>query len=692
MLGDQLIRDPGIAVFELVKNAYDADSPYAAVTMVDIDDRDTGTIIIEDAGTGMDFETVTNIWLEPGTDFRATQKEKSKRTTNFGRLPLGEKGVGRFAAHKLGNSIKLITRSRNRPEIAVKIDWTEFDKHQYLSDVAVRVEERDPHVFRDRQTGTRIEISGLRTAWTKGMVRDLHRSVTSISSPFERAGEFEVELAVPGKEEWLKGLLTPKEVLEFSLFRGHCKIRGRKLEYTYTFAPFPAMDKVEGREESSKETSISLDDPEAAHLLRDHVGPIKVDLYIFDRDPKVLSLGVSDKKGLKGFLDESGGIRVYRDGIRVYDYGEPGNDWLNLDVGRVNIPSERISNNLVLGAVSLKLETSSGIRHAKNTNDENEERIGLIEKTNREGFVENPTFRAFKQAVQFSIAQVAAERNKDKERIRRAYSGKKPKEPVLGTVTELRARIDEEGLGKELGAYLDRIEEDYTAIRDRFLLSASAGLSLMVVIHEVDKAIQELVRAVHKEKASPRVIALAKHIADLIEGLGALARSSEKKREEASHLIHLAMFNTELRMAAHDIKVTANVDRDFVAPCSARLIVSTLMNLLDNSIYWLENRWHGSDARGAKRIYIGTSDELPGGAAIIVADNGSGFSDPPEYLIQPFFTRKPNGMGLGLHLAEQVMKVQGGRLEFPDQGDVKLPTGFDGAVLALVFGGAKWSD
>ncbi|MGH2508546.1 MAG: ATP-binding protein, partial [Ktedonobacteraceae bacterium] len=576
----------------------------------------------------------------------------------------------------------------------VEIDWTQFGKHYYLSDVPVLVEERDPRVFTRNQTGTRIKISQLRSAWTKGMVRDLHRSVTSISSPFEKGGEFDVQLLVPGKEEWLKGLLTPKEVLEYSLFRGFCTIRGNKLSYRYNFIPFPAMDKVKAREGPLKpeESNISFDDSNSAELLHKYVGPVKIDLYIFDRDPRVLSLGVSDKKGLKEFLDESGGIRVYRDAIRVFDYGEPGNDWLNLDVGRVNIPTERISNNLVLGAVSLRLETSSGIRPKGNTNGNSEESVGLIEKTNREGFVENPTFRAFKQAVQFAIAQIAAERNRDKERIRRAYSGKKPKEPVLGAVTELRAKIDEEGLGDQLGSYLDRIEEDYTAIRDRFLVSSSAGLSLMVVIHEVDKAIQELLRAVHREKASPRVITLAKHIADLVEGLGALAKSSEKKREVASHLIQLAKFNTELRMAAHDIHVTSAVKRDFAASCSARLIVATLMNLLDNSIYWLENRWQDSGRRGAKQIFVGISDELSGGPAIIVADNGSGFSDPPEYVVQPFFTRKPNGMGLGLHLAEQVMKVQGGRLEFPDKGDVKLPSGIDGAVLALVFGGAKWLD
>ena len=78
--------------------------------------------------------------------------------------------------------------------------------------------------------------------------------------------------------------------------------------------------------------------------------------------------------------------------------------------------------------------------------------------------------------------------------------------------------------------------------------------------------------------------------------------------------------------------------------------------------------------------------------ALVIADNGPGFQDSPEYLIEPFITRKPDGMGLGLHIADQVMKTQGGKLEFPQRGDVALPKRFSGAVVALVFGGAKWLD
>ena len=487
LLGDQLIRDPGIAVFELVKNAYDADSPSVTVTMTDIDDRDAGRIVIEDSGCGMDFQTVTRVWLEPGTDFRAEQKEESERTPVYGRLPLGEKGVGRFAAHKLGNRVRMITRKKGSSEVVVDIDWRLFESAGYLSDVAVTVKERDAQWFTEKRTGTRLEVTALRATWNRAMVRDLHRSVNSICSPFaaqsaefeknlavspEVTGDFTAELILPDKERWLEGLLTVEKVLDYSLFRARCLISKRKLEFDYHFVPLPAMTRVKPRHKElvgDSGMNVAFEEEQRARLLDEYVGPFHLDLYIFDRDPSVLSLGVTDKKGLKSFLDESGGIKVYRDGIRVYDYGEPGNDWLNLDKSRVNIPSARISNNLVVGGVFLSLETSSGLQLKQRPEEEPEASLGLIEKTNREGFVENATFRAFREAVTFATAQIVAERNRDKERIRASYTTKKFREPVLADLAEVRERVERAALGDDVVTYINRIERDYKDVRDRLL-------------------------------------------------------------------------------------------------------------------------------------------------------------------------------------------------------------------------------
>src|SRR5439155_24263912 len=139
----------------------------------------------------------------------------------------------------------------------------------------------------------------------------------------------------------------------------------------------------------------------------------EIDLRIFDRDPGVLKLLPGNMSLVKDFLDLNGGVRVYRDGVRVYDFGEPGNDWLNLGGLRVNVPAKRIGNNQVIGVVRLRLADSKL----------------LIEKTNREGFVENKAFRTFRAAMRCAITHAAAERNKDKERIRKATTKERKREP-----------------------------------------------------------------------------------------------------------------------------------------------------------------------------------------------------------------------------------------------------------------------
>lgn len=83
---------------------------------------------------------------------------------------------------------------------------------------------------------------------------------------------------------------------------------------------------------------------------------------MFDFDPVTLDLSaIEDKTGIKQYLRENGGIRVYRDGMRIYDYGEVGNDWLELDRKRINAPTAKIGNKLILGAIQLSRKDSKGL-------------------------------------------------------------------------------------------------------------------------------------------------------------------------------------------------------------------------------------------------------------------------------------------------------------------------------------------
>ena len=677
LLGDELIRDPNIAIFELVKNAYDADASSAKVSMSNVADRKRGRIVIEDDGTGMDWSTVTGVWLEPGTDYRVKQRSsKNGRSPKFGRLPLGEKGVGRFAAGKLGDVVRLTTRAKDQPEIVIRIDWKQLLRHDYMSDAHIRVTAREPKVFKRGRTGTRIQISSLRDDWTRGMARNAHRSIASICSPFGDAGDFNPTLRLRPDYGWLDGLLEPKAAIEQAPFRASGTIHGEKnqgnfLTYEYQFMPPLGMNRVEGRQVTEKDHKLPVtreEDDNSGHIisLADHeIGDVSFELFIFDLDPHTLSFATGDRRGLRQFLNQNGGIRVYRDGIRVYNYGEPGDDWLDLSGRRVNVPTRRLSNNIVIGGFSLDLEDSSD----------------LVEKTNREGFVENQSYRSFRDAVMSTVHRITTKRNEDKIRIRNAYA--KRRESLVEAIDELRNSLQMRGLLGELGTYVDSVEREYVEIRDRLLTAAGAGLSVTVVIHEVEKGIQELSKAVERDVSVPRVRELAKHLSELVDGLTYLTRRSGRRMERASDLVRQALFNTEYRLRYHDIRVISGFEHggdDFRIRCTRRLIIATLMNLIDNSIYWLDQKG-GAD----KRLYIGPSHDLSGGPALVVADSGPGFLDPPEFLVEPFMSNKPDGMGLGLHLANEVMKVHDGRLYFPERAEVDVPTELTGAVVALVF-------
>ena len=668
LLGDQLIRDASIAVFELVKNAYDADATLATVTLIDVEDPQTGVIIVEDDGCGMDFDRVTGTWFEPGTDFRRQQREvERERSPLHGRLPLGEKGVGRFAADKLGSQLHLVTRAEGHQEVILTLNWDELADERYLDQAKVTIAERRPQIF-TAHTGTRIEIRGLREPWNRRSVRALARSITSICSPFGGSGDFETSLTVRPHENWLSGLLSAREISELAIFRASGVIDGREVSFTYKFTPLLAMDKVSKRTKVHKSTlqaGRSKDNSSPQLNLDDfHIGKVKFELLIFDRESQILALGVEDKLGLKEYLDQNGGVRVYRDGIRIYDYGEPGNDWLGLDAARVNVPARRISNNIVIGAVSLDLQQSQD----------------LIEKTNREGFVENSAYQALRGAMRYSVQQVAVERNIDKDRIRKMYTSRQ-RQPVLDSLDDLRGKLGKRDLLADFSQQLDAVERDYVEMRDQLLTAAGAGLSLSVVIHEVDKAIADLNHALERGVSIERLRELSQHLVELVDGLTYLVRRSGSRTESAAAMVRNALFNVEYRIAHHKILMTNSFSKqsDFKIHCMRRLVVASLMNIIDNSIWWL-----GVKNPLEKKIWIGPSRDL-GGPAIVVADNGPGFADTPDVLTQPFMSRRPDGMGLGLHLASEVMRAQGGRLVFPQVGDLSLPEELTGAVVALRF-------
>ena len=671
LLGDQLIRNASLAVFELVKNAYDADATKCSVTLSSLDDVESARITIQDDGTGMDETVLRTVWMVIATDYRTKQRRNKERTARYGRFPLGEKGLGRLSIHKLGRLIRLTTRAPGDDELVMEFDWDRLENASTLGRAAVSLVKQTPEAFPGNRHGTLLEVSRLRESWTRGEVRRLHRAVNSLCSPFRGPADFEVKLSSPGRQDWLEGLFTAESAEGCALYQIHGSFEGRRASFEYTFTPPPGY-KQKLTPRKHKEGDVTLTRREGRKSipldLSEHaIGRVDFDFWLFDRDPLVMRTVTGDVKGLKDYLNDNGGVRIYRDGIRVYDFGEPGNDWLNLDIRRVNTPTARTSNNQILGALQLNAMTSTDLR----------------EKSNREGFIETPAFAAFRDGVMSVLTQIEAEKTKDQRRLRQVL-GKGTRPHLFSRLAEVREALEERGVLSEIEPSLKAVERELDIYRDQLLHAAVPGLTIGFMLHGAEKILGELREAVRRKASADRIKDLVERLYRAMRPVTSLLKNPGRAPTSAAVLIKEAVFSTELRLRRHEITLINGMDSggpDFPLTGSKQMLIASVTNLIDNSIHWLEVK----EPR-EKRLYIGPTIDRGGGPAIIVADNGPGFgTDTPEDLMTPFFTRRHGGMGLGLYIVSEVMRVNGGQLYFPERGEIELPAGVNGAIVALQF-------
>ena len=683
-LGEQLIKNESIALLELIKNAYDADASVCSVIMLSPDDKDEGLIRIHDDGEGMDYDTLCNVWLEIGTSNRVDLRNNkaSKRSKRFKRMRLGEKGIGRLGAHRLGRQIEIVTRKKGNKECVLQIKWDDIEKSRFVEDLPVKVWEQEPDEF-EGATGTTITIRKLRVSWTRGMARDCARSVTSLNSPFESDDDFRVSFQIP-HSSWLDGLPSYKDIEEYSLFNFDITLEGNEItDFYYEFTPWDTMKKLESRRITHKDRRMnkllrmvyksgetnSLEDIDLDNY---DIGEVRFKGVIFDRDTKILALGAQEKLSLKKYLNQNGGIRVFRDNMRVFDYGEKGNDWLDLDGRRVNFPTKRISNNILLGAVYLDREDSDD----------------LAEKANREGFVENEAYWELWKALRFALDRVESLRKTDKDLLRKHYGPKQISKPVVTSIAELQEVVDNDVKDAEtkrkINRYLSRIENEYEFITESLIKSAGAGLNLVVVIHQMQKIVKDIIAMLRQKVSSDVLEERIKSLATLIEGYSILVKKSDKKIRSLKGLTEQSIFNVGFRLESHEIDLNAAYRKRktrMEALCAEGHVINALMNLFDNSIWWLEYAKTKEPS-----IFIDISDDLPGYMSIIFADNGPGFTMPVDEIIKPFVSDKPEGMGIGLYLTHQIMESLGGKLLFPEMELFEIPKKYEkGAIIALAF-------
>jgi len=160
------------------------------------------------------------------------------------------------------------------------------------------------------------------------------------------------------------------------------------------------------------------------------------------------------------------GVRVYRDGFRVWPYGEPGNDWLKLDSRRVNNPTKCFSNNQILGIVNV-----SGDSNPR-----------LVDKTDREGIIDSEAFEDFRNLVLFAISAFEVERKQDRRRIFILRRKMKRYDRTNEAIDKLRSKLKRR---KDLATYKQEIvdiENAYFAENDDGFFFTSEIKSLLSFI------------------------------------------------------------------------------------------------------------------------------------------------------------------------------------------------------------------
>ncbi|MET2522954.1 ATP-binding protein [Ralstonia sp. SM1884_UCD616_TZ26] len=699
LLGEELIGDDRLAIFELVKNGYDADANEVEIT-VNLAARGEKTIVVQDSGTGMTLADITGKWLELATDSR--RRDRAVRTKRFRRRALGEKGVGRIAAFKLGRYVTLTTRAAGQQEYETSIDWDKLlNQGPYLENLSVRVLENDePKVFTGTSTGTRIAISGLwREQWTRGDVRKLYRLVTSLASPFETPDQFKVKFNAPGREGDLKDLVAPNDFLDLAVWKFGFTIKGQAFNWKYAFNP-PHWKSVKARTDEQRNDRLLLtpaidqdgikrrpSSKDEALLLSEEdlegIGPIKGRIYGYYRRSEVLNATGSSAQ-VKSWLDDQTGVRVYRDGVRVFTYGERTDDWLGLNVRRINTPAGKLGTNSVVAAIHLDLDESTGLR----------------EKTNREGFDQNAAFERLRRVVLSVFEHLERIHADDRKSLDDVIKGTVDEQPLRFTeaMDHLRSGLKSHKLDQNFAKDIDAIEREFVQLRDVMTNAGMAGLNLAVVFHEVEREVDALATALDRGLDQERLRDQIEHLHQLLQGFAPLLRKNTTRSVFASGIVRAALLTREPRFRHHKVTLSAPLlqkeQPDFKIRGATNLISGALGNLLDNALFWARYRKERDERSEPGAVLIATDwDERSNSGFIAVVDNGPGFAIARDRAVEAFHTTRPGGMGLGLYFAKHVMEQCGGDLTIHTadelRDEIEIPRAFDGAAVVLRFGESK---
>jgi signal transduction histidine kinase len=705
-IGSELIKDRYAAVVELVKNAFDADSPEVHIKFSAFEKKEAEKpgqfikIVIDDKGHGMSLDDVVNKWLVPSTD------DKLKRNTSpKGRKLQGRKGIGRYAASILGDDLLLETVNERNELTTICVEWKAFENSEYLEDVDVLVET----VKTNKSRGTTLTIKGGKEyleQWTENEINKLIFELKKLLSPtfiykesksgletedskehFEIKLEFKNFPVEPYRE--FSETIEPYPLLELYDYRIAGKVsENGKTQWIYH------NNRIPNSKEEKIEFTINLTSRRGIDM--DYCGEVKLDFRVYDREPDAIDNLI--KKGLKdpitkkpvsisdvkSLLNSYNGIGVYRNGFRIRPLGDPGYDWLELDKARVLKPASRIGSNQVIGFIQIQSEEDSK----------------LMEKSARDGLKENKQYNGLKE-----IGKQVLQRLQEKRYLYRKKAGlgrevAKLEKKILKLFEyedlkkDVKKKLDAFGVKKEdQEIIIDLIEKKESEnnktveeLRNAIAVyqgQATLGKIVNVILHEgrsplsVIKNETDTIMEWSKRLTEQHHIPLLERIAATLEKIGEHSKvfvdlfkrldplaSKKRARKKEFRLFDVIedsflVFKNELKSFKIDYYI--NCSKEIKIPGWKEDFFTIFTNLIDNSLYWLN-----TVTKINKEIKVDVCVE---GDEVVIdfVDNGPGIEKElinSKIIFDPEFSRKTEGgAGLGLAISGEAITRNNGELE-----------------------------
>lgn len=670
-LGEELNQSADQSILELVKNSYDANANICTVTLNNARDIG-GEISIIDDGDGMSALDIQDGWLVLGRSGKS-----NTLTTRLGRRPAGSKGLGRLAALRMGNNVELraVERANVRRIHELKINWSDFDTAKIVEDVGLEISTKKNSGC---SKGVTILLKDLRSAIRSDEVKRLARSLLLLTDPFsDKENGFQVRLVAPEFKE-IEELLNKKyfDQADYHLDAKVNKLgKGSARILDWQGNVLASADHSELRR---KKKELRYNSPEAVF-----------DLWAFLLGAAEFSARRVTKVEITDWLANFGGVHVYQDEIRVAPYGNPSNDWLEMNLARVRSPEERPGTHNSIGRILIPGASKYELR----------------QKTDRTGFIEDDHFDELKEFAQDALNWMArwrlgrAEERRSSEREEAPKAAEAQKEKVEKAIS----RLDPEAqvmIKTAFSGYEKSRNKEADALKKEIQLYrtlSTAGITAATFAHEAQgnpiKTIDVCVNVLSQRV--PKLLSISSDQIKLIEpinmirvaaaslatlGSATLSLVRSSKRRMGKLEVHNIIERTEALMRPFldgrdtHIELTFDEGAPFLRASEAAL-ESIITNLINNSLTAFE--------RGAtenRAIYIRTyvASKI---VRIVFSDSGPGITDlKVNEIWLPGNTTNPEGTGLGLTIVRDTIRDMGGKIEVvahgPDGGaefNIQLP-------------------